>query len=249
MLPPVDIAYIAEELRRHSEGLVEAFEDQGGGADSDPQVLLQALNDLLDNLRPYEDTTAPLFSPETRSAQAGKGIRALGDHGIDLLSRLSALAGRLQLPQHSRGIEELALPFACWIARRGGELGYLGPVVNGAASLANSLSQPTELGQLYGQLTEIVNAVSPQISQDTASTDPTRPWRVLLLNRAIVATRSHEPMLMEEAFDSLVEYLPDEAAGFFREGMEQMDALGYPPRVRDLMQRYYDQWCEQRVLH
>jgi hypothetical protein len=251
MLPPVDIAYIAEELIRHSEELVEAFEDQGGDTDSDPRLLLQALNDLLDGLRLHEDEdeAPPPLSAVAGAATAITDIRTLGDHGIDLLSRLAVLAGRLRLPQRSRSIEELALPLACWIARRGGELGFLGPVVNGAASVANSLSGPTELGQLYGQLTEIVNAVSPRISQDTASTDPTRPWRVLLLNRAIVATRSHEPILMEEAFESLVEHLPDEAPGFFREGMEQMDALGYPPRVRALMRRYYDQWCGQRVLH
>ncbi len=95
----------------------------------------------------------------------------------------------------------------------------------------------------------MINAVKPRISQDTASTDPTRPWRVLLLNRAIVATRSNEPALMEEAFDALVEHLPDETSGFFREGMEQMDALNYPPRVRAVMQRYYDQCRGQRVLH
>lgn len=249
MLPPVDIAYIAEELRRHSEELTEAFEDQDGDADSDPRVLLQALNDLLDGLRLREEYAPPPLSAEPGTAPAIADIRSLGDHGIDLLSRLSALAGRLHLPQRSRAIEELALPLACWIARRGGELGYLGPVVNGAASVANGLSQSTELGQLYGQLSEVVNAVSPQISQDAASTDPTRPWRVLLLNRAIVATRSHEPTLMEDAFETLLEHLPDEAPGFFREGMEQMDALGYPPRVRALMQRYYDRWCGQRVLH
>jgi hypothetical protein len=54
---------------------------------------------------------------------------------------------------------------------------------------------------------------------------------------------------MEEAFEALAEHLPEEAPGFFREGMGQMDALGYPQRVRIIMQRYYDQWCGQRLLH
>ena len=106
----------------------------------------------------------------------------------------------------------------------------MGPVVNGAASVANSLKQPGDLGQLYGLLTEVVNAVKPQISQDTASTDPTRPWRILLLNRAIVATRSHQPALMEEAFEALVEHRPDAAPGFFREGAaERWRALSQIP--------------------
>jgi len=54
---------------------------------------------------------------------------------------------------------------------------------------------------------------------------------------------------METAFESVIEYLPEEAPTFFREGMEQMDALDYPPQVRDLMQRFYQRCCGRRVLH
>ena len=50
MLPPVDIGYIVEELRMHSKEIVEAFEDQDGDSNSDPQILLQALNDLFEGL-------------------------------------------------------------------------------------------------------------------------------------------------------------------------------------------------------
>jgi hypothetical protein len=77
------------------------------------------------------------------------------------------------------------------------------------------------------------------VAQDVGRTEPQRPWRVLLLNRAIVATRSHRPALMEVAFDDVVEHLPQEAARFFEEGMAQMDALDYPPQVRAVMERYY----------
>lgn len=245
----VDIAYIAEELRRHSEELGEAFEDSGGDPSPDPRVLLDALKDLLDGLRLVEDEIPGLLFSDRSTPSEATDFHKLGDYGIDMLGRLAALADRLHLPQRARDIEELTLPLACWMARRGAEIGYLGPVVNGAASVANHLDQPIELGQLYGLLTEVFNAVKPQISQDTASNDPNRPWRILLLNRAIVATRSHQPALMDEAFEGLVEHLPDEAPGFFREGMEQMEALNYPPRVRVVVQRYFDQWCGQRVLH
>lgn len=249
MLPPVDIAYVQEELRQQSDELVEAFEDQGGADDSDPRILLASLGDLLDGMRRLEPEDPRDLFEETNAGSGMKDIGTLGDNGLHLLAQLAAIAGRLHLPQRALAIEGLALPLACWVARRGGEITHLGPVVNCAAGLANRLRKPAELGQLYGLLTDVMNAVSPQISQDTASSDPTRPWRVLLLNRAIVATRSHKTALMEDAFESVIDHLPEEAPTFFREGMEQMEALNYPSQVRALMQRYHDQWRDRRVLH
>jgi hypothetical protein len=122
-------------------------------------------------------------------------------------------------------------------------------VVNGAAALANRLEQPRQLAELFGLLREIGVAVAPAVSQGSLSGDSNHPWRVFLLNRAIVATRSHRPDLMNEAFDALAEQLPDAAPDFFREGMEQMDALNYPPEVRSVMEDWYQRWCSQRVLH
>jgi hypothetical protein len=248
MIPVIDIAYIAEELQRCAEELTSAHDDHGAAAETNPVTLVVAMRDLLDELRrpwaehrrdPLDDGTYP----------PARNLTALGDHGIDLLARLAALAGRLRNPHLARDIEALALPLACWIARFGGEINHLGTVVNGAAALANRLKQPAELAHLYGLLREVAQAVSPLVSQEAVGADPTRPWRVFLLNRAIVATRSHQPALMEEAFDLLTEHFPDDAPDFFREGMEQMGALDYPPYVREIMRRYYDQWCGQRILH
>jgi hypothetical protein len=72
---------------------------------------------------------------------------------------------------------------------------------------------------------------------------------VLLLNRGIVATRSHNTRAMEEAFAVLTQHLPEGAARFFTEGMEQMDALNYPAHVREVMEKYHRQWTLNRSLH
>jgi hypothetical protein len=249
MIPVVDIAAIADDLRGHAKELIRAFEEEDypRGDDVDPRGLIEVLQACLDKLRGIEPRAYEIPSASLQD-ECGPNIQAIGDHALDVLSRLTALAGRLRRPQSARGIEGLALPLACWIARTGGELSHLAPVVNATAALASSLKEPTQLERLYGLLSEVIGAVSPQISQDTASKDPTRPWRILLLNRAIVATRSHQVALMEDAFESLTEQLPDDAPEFFREGIEQMEALNYPPHVRTVMQRYYDQWCTQRML-
>ena len=98
-------------------------------------------------------------------------------------------------------------------------------------------------------MTEIMAATSPMIARDLEIVNPGRPWRLLNLNRAIVATRTHQPDIMEEAFSTLAEQLPNDAPGFFTQGMEQMDLLNYPPQVREVMDRYYRQWSVNRSLH
>jgi hypothetical protein len=72
---------------------------------------------------------------------------------------------------------------------------------------------------------------------------------VLLLNHGIVATRSHNTALMEQAFAQLTRHLPEDAARFFTEGMQQMDALDYPDHVREVMAKYHRRWAPDRSLH
>lgn len=249
MIPAADIAYITGELRRQAEEILAAYEDQGQPAEADPRPLLAGLTDLLDRLHQAESAGSAADTAQPATDPGPQDLRLWADHGIDLLARLAAVAGRLHRPQEARAVEGLSLPLACWIGRRGGEISHLAPVVNAVAALANGLREPADLERLYPLVNEIVQAVSPQVAQDSSPLDPTRPWRVLLLNRAIVATRSHQPMLMEEAFAHLVEHLPQEAPEFFREGMEQMEARNYPAHVRLVMQRWYQRWGEQRTLH
>lgn len=271
MLPPVDLAHIALEARRLCEDLIQAFADTHGGEDPvaeargeaaaalagpDPTDLCQSLQGLLDALHrrdPQADLPSPgpdAYGTDPASQEpGGPDLGALADHGLEALSRLAALAGRLRLPLHARRVEGLALPLACWVARRGGELTHPAPAVNAAAAWANSLKAPEELATLYGLMSELIDALSPRLTQDRDALDPNGPWRILLLNRAIVATRSHRPALMEPAFQAIVEALPAAAPDFFREAMGQMEALDYPAQVRALVQRYADAWCTRRTLH
>jgi uncharacterized protein YigA (DUF484 family) len=55
--------------------------------------------------------------------------------------------------------------------------------------------------------------------------------------------------MMEHAFDTLIQYLPEEAPEFFRQGMEQMEALNYPQQVREVVERYNDEWGRPRTIH
>ena len=100
----------------------------------------------------------------------------------------------------------------------------------------------------HGERREITFKVDP-IRQDLEKMNLGRPWRVLLLNNSIVATRSHDTDLMEAAFAILTSQLPEDATRFFSEGMEQMEALDYPPHVRQVMEKYHREWPVNRSLH
>ena len=252
MLPPIDIHYVAQELARLGEEIQRLAEESTESLEPHPEVLTDGLADLLDTLAAAE-SPGIADSDSTLQGRPGGEPDGLLSHGLDLLSQLANLAGRLHQPQTARAIEGLALPLACWLMRRGAELIHPESVVNAAAALANSLQEPDDLAALYALMSEVVDGMSPlrtqEIEGDRPGPVPNRPWRVLLLNRAIVATRSHHPTLMVEAFQAVCEHLPEDAPSFFREGMGQMEALNYPQPVRDVMDRYYNLWCAGQRLH
>jgi len=257
-IPPTELAYIKDAFATYCREVVEAYEERDPSSEepseSTPEMLADAMHRLLDTWQCFEnDRDNPCLEPFGEEAEkrslSEREVLELGDYGLDLLQRLATIADRLGLREHSHKLESLAFPLALWLARNGGEIGKLEPVVNGLARLANSIRDQTQLEELWHLVSELVQAVSPAVSEDPERTNPQRPWRILLFNWAIVATRSHRPALMVLAFDALAESLPEDAPNFFREGMGQMDALDYPPHVRAVMEAYFETWSIKKTLH
>jgi hypothetical protein len=215
-----------------------------------PRLLIDAMRkvlqllDLLQTQGPSDTQGEAAVAAETE-----QDIHRLGEYGLNLLADLAVAAGRLGQEELSHELEALCLPFALWIARQGGELSTLEPVVNAIAFQANILREPSALEKLYAVTGEIQLAVTPLLQKDLEKSNPGRPWRFLLLNRAIIATRTHRPELIELAYENLVRQLPEEAPEFFRQGMEQMVALDYPQPVRRVVEKYYNLWSVDRTLH
>jgi hypothetical protein len=149
----------------------------------------------------------------------------------------------------SRDLTRLAIPISLWAARQGGAINKLELVVNSLAAWANELQDTVQIGDLARVIREIIDATSGPVRRDLEQDNPMRPWRILNLNYGIVATRSHDPELMEEAFSVLVENLPQDARAFFREGMQQMKIIKYPPEVREVVERYHRIWGSGNTLH
>ncbi len=244
--PMADLGSIEESLRPIAESLIEAYEDMAQPPElhaAAPQVLCESLSRLIVVLRQNDLPTGDSDDLQTRD------INALGNHGIRLLADLAAWGAALHQPVACDKLRELTYAFALWLARQEGEISALQPVVDALAFVANRTKTPLALEDLYQAATDLLEAVDPALSQDFDRSNPGRPWRLLVLNRAIIATRSHQTLLMEAAFRSLTELLPEDADSFFREGMEQMDALDYPVKVREVIEKYYQLWCTPRKLH
>ena len=176
-------------------------------------------------------------------------VTRLGEYALQLTDNLAARLMQGGRQDTHQSLAMLHINLALWIARHGGIIDTLDPVVDAIALVANNSTDPHTLAELSKLIGTIIRAVSPVISQDLEKVNPGRPWRVLLLNQSIVATRSHDTRLMEEAFARLTDKLPEDAARFFNEGMQQMDALDYPQHVREVMERYHRQWTVDRSLH
>lgn len=239
---PADIPSLRDRATELTEDLIEALEF--GTADSaaleSARTLGDALRQLLDMLDLMQD------SPP--GAGAANDLNTLGEYGLHLLDDLNRLSAQAALPEISTAFEQLCLPLGLWLARNGVEIQYLAPIVNAIASYTNSYRKPDPMIHLFAACTEVLDAVSPGI-EDSASDDPHHPWRLLILNRAVIATRSHNPDLIRHAFDHVIESLPGEAQRFLSEAMEQVAVTDYPERVRDMVRQYFLQHSVSGQLH
>lgn len=245
-IPPPDIRYVADQFVDLADALIDSWD----GLDTSdlavtPTALCEAIEQLLVVLRGHEEGVA---SGDEAFQLLDKELAEMVSYGIKLLAEAASQASRRELPDVAIGFEDLTLPLALWGARHGTELADLEPVVNGLVRLTEQLREPVELGQLYQAMDAIIHSTSPKL---TLGDDhrPRQPWRLLIVNRAVVATRCHQPQLMTPAFDAIVELLPDEVTHFFTQGMGQLDAADYPEPVRAVLQDYYLRHAGARTLH
>ncbi len=237
------LAETIQRFKRAAAQIMQSFEAHRPPRSNPvtPAVLCEALEQFLaivHRLDQEEGESGPIYKEDASQ---------LGDYGLSLLLDMMTWATQLGLEEPRRELEAVTLATADWIVRHEGEFRTLEPVVNAIAGLANRTRDTATLEALTAFMGQVIHQTSTIIKQDLEKNNPGRPWRLLHLNRGIVATRSHNPALMEEVFEELVRNLPEEAPGFFAEGMQQMEALYYPPQVRAVMSRYFDHWTRPRM--
>ena len=237
------IGLVVAELNR----VTDDTPPDAGDATSLP-VLTGAFDQLFEVMARVEGDREGAGS--SRAAQTGTGdITEIGEYAFKLHENLKARVDRSKLQELKQPMALLAIDFALWVARHDGQIDTLEPVVDAFAMVANNTPDTPALEALSKVMARIITAVSPLIREDLEKLNPGRPWRLLLLNHGIVATRSHNTATMDAAFSTLTRYLPEDAARFFTEGMKQMEALAYPPQVREVMEKYHRKWTLNRTLH
>jgi hypothetical protein len=215
----------------------------------DLELLTEAFRQLVEVMTRVEADSRITDGSQTPHRAAGEDITELGEYAFKLQENLTTLVRQPELAEQQDRVAGLTVDLALWVAAHGGRLDSIEGLVDALALIANRTSDPGELGELSTVMERVTGAVSPLIREDLEKINTGRPWRVLLLNRGIVATRSHDPATMEEAFSFLIRHLPEDAAQFFAAGMQQMEALNYPAHVRQVMEKYHRQWTINRTLH
>jgi len=142
----------------------------------------------------------------------------------------------------SKCIIILALAFAYWVVRNKGSINQLEYFVTALAQTANTLHDKISLESLYEVATFIVYATSDDLKLKPTGSDLDNPWKILIMNYGIIATRTYTPELMESAYETLIQYFPGDGPEFFQKAMSEMDRLNYPLYVRNVVERYYDKF-------
>ena len=215
-----------------------------------PHHLLAAMDQAIDVMQRADADSAVQqdMSAESIGKLEEKDITRIGQYALDLLESLFVFVQN-KTGEQNQELLRLSLPVSLWVARHGGKLSQIDMIVNSLASVANEITEPNMLAELSAVIKEVIDACDDEIRRDLEQSNLMRPWRILNLNYGIVATRSYQPEIIRQAYDTLVKNLPQDAREFFKEGMQQMDIVGYPDEVREVVERYNKMWGSESLLH
>lgn len=222
-----------EQLNATLQPLQLSLQVGNSTADQNALQMIAALRQSVDIMEraDADGQQTQIMSPES--------VSEIGDYVFNLLDQLAIVAANRGMQEQMLQLHRLSLPVAFWLHRHHGNINKLDILVNAVASFANEMTDPVRLEELANLAEKIVATVAEEIKRDLDTTDSRRPWRVLNLNWGIIATRTHNTILMQRTFDQLLKNIPLDAGNFFREGMQQMAIINYPQHVKDVMEKYY----------
>ena len=206
--------------------------DLATGEQVTPTQLVEALEQLLEILE-----RNPADAPTEAMQEEGEADK-LGNHAMNFLHDLGVYSDRLELPETTQELQQVAIAIAMWLASWQAPIRTIDMVVNGLGQLANETEDSEELGRILDMMDRTAEHAGSEIKADLETTNPYRAWRILLLNTGIVAVRAQDPEAVRRSFDRLRDKLPDDAEAFFAEAAKQADQGGFDPEVTELVRSY-----------
>ncbi|WP_198264858.1 hypothetical protein [sulfur-oxidizing endosymbiont of Gigantopelta aegis] len=196
-MPAIEFADVVSTFHKGSDSLTQFFAEQ----ERSDNEMLSAFDAIDQFLIIAEESAANSAQHEYFNERANELIL--------LIDRLMVFSSQMQHQETFSYFEECLFLFTLWFASVGGIISKLIPLVNLIAAMSNRLRDQDSLKQLLANIENIIHATEQSIQDDMDDRDPRRPWRVLLLNYAITATRTHDPVLMDKTFQFLIKNLPD----------------------------------------
>jgi len=229
-----DINDLSKEYEKIVEALVLSLQSSGTAESEQVLKMIEALRQNIQIMLRLSSDVDNKNQPDIAEDEVTK----IGDYALNLLDEISVSCASRGMQDQMLELHRLSLPVVLWLKKHKGKVIKLDIIVNAIASYANTIKDNKQLEVLSGVIKNIIEVTDLSIKKDLEATNPMRPWRILNLNWGIVATRSHNPQIMESVFDQLIKNIPADSQQFFNEGMQQMDIVGYPDPVREVMQKY-----------
>ena len=238
-----------EGLGQEFVGIVEALSlSLKADSDDESKKLLTVMDAFRQNIQIMQrlDSDAKNNNEYEISVEE---VTEIADFALSLLDEVANACASRGLQNEMVKVHRLSLPIVIWLKQYKGVLKKLDIVVNAIASYANTLKDAESLQALCILIGNVIEVTDILIKHDLEANNAMRPWRVLNLNWGIVATRTHNTDLMEQVFDQLITNIPDDVQQFFNEGMQQMDIVGYPKPVRNVMEKYASRVGGNNSIH
>ncbi len=237
------------ELNQEFESIIESLSLSLRSSDSDEsQQTIKMIEALRQNLQIMQRLSSDVDRQKSLNISEDE-VSKIGDYALNLLDEISVSCASRGLQTQMLELHRLSLPVVNWLRNHGGKVKKLDIIVNAIASYANTLQDTKQLEILSNLIGRVIEITQPSIKQDLEAGNPMRPWRILNLNWGIVATRTHNTEIMQSVFDQLIKNIPADTQQFFNEGMQQMDAVGYPESVREIMKKYAGGFGVDGTLH
>ncbi|MCE2947636.1 MAG: hypothetical protein ACK515_03190 [bacterium] len=228
-------------LKAAAREIIAAFELSGmpPGNRITPAMLVDALDVFFDDCERIDSDYGPT------AEVLAEDVNGIADQIFECLHDLGNWAEKFKLRQARISVIDISLEVAQWCMRHRGQLRQIGPVVAALANRANMAGSLDACIALSDAYEAVIANVAIRLQADHTSTDPLRPWRQLLINAAIVSTRSRDLRKMERAYRRLETHLPSECPAFFQQAAHQVAGLGFSPEARALVQSRNAKWTSR----